>query len=176
MNSIAESATSTSLPTDYSVVKTVSRIISGKCVTVDAQDAHLLDEYGWFYDSGYVKACVLGNNRLRVRLHNLILPPSAGLEVDHRDQNTCNNTRANLRLSTRSQNLANRRKFKNCSSPYKGVHFHKTTGKWRVVIHKDGRAQHIGVFTDQIEAARAYDREALRLHGDFARLNFPSGS
>jgi hypothetical protein len=182
MNSIAESTTSTSLTTNYSAVNPglvliiseppVSRVIGGQTVTVDAQDAHLLDEYGWFFDSGYVKACVPGHNRQRVRLHNLILPAPAGLEVDHRDQNTCNNTRANLRLATHGQNMANRRKFKNSSSPYKGVSFHKLTGKWSAKITENRRLRYIGLYADPVEAARAWDREAERIHGDFAHLNF----
>jgi hypothetical protein len=181
MNSIAESATSTSLPTDYAVVKTVSRIISGECVTVDAQDAHLLDEYTWrLSNAGYLIANVgTGKTRRTVGLHSLIKQTPAGLLTDHRDNNPLNNTRDNLRICTPTQNSANRRKSANCSSQYKGVYFNKpadSRARWMAYIVENGRMRNLGFFDDEAEAARAYDREALRLHGDFARLNFPSGS
>ena len=36
-----------------------------------------------------------------------------------------------------------------------------------------GQDTFIGYFTDPVEAARAYDAAAIRLHGQFGRLNFP---
>lgn len=40
-------------------------------------------------------------------------------------------------------------------------------------IFPDGKAMHLGSFTDEIEAPKTYDRKARELHGEFARLNFP---
>ena len=156
------------------MTRTTQRLIKGRTVTVDAQDSHLLDEWTWYISSnGYVIAAVPGNNKKRVQLHNLIQPPPDGLENDHKDLNRCNNTRDNLRLGTHSQNQANRRKYQGCLSQYKGVSRVRATGKWISVIKENGRMRYLGTFTDEQEAARAYDREAVRLYGDFARLNFP---
>src|SRR6266478_4977799 len=52
-----------------------------------------------------------------------------GLEWDHWDTNTLNNTRKNLRQVTRSQNCANRKMQRNNTSGYKGVSLYR--GKWR---------------------------------------------
>ena len=40
-------------------------------------------------------------------------------------------------------------------------------------IGYDSKYIHLGVFTDPVKAAKAYDRAARRYHGAFARLNFP---
>ncbi|MEN6337259.1 MAG: AP2 domain-containing protein [Phycisphaerales bacterium] len=58
-------------------------------------------------------------------------------------------------------------------SRFKGVWFEKRVGKWRATIHIKGKSIWIGHFATEEEAARAYDRRAVELFGEFARLNFP---
>jgi hypothetical protein len=43
-----------------------------------------------------------------------------------------------------------------------------------VYIKKDSKQFFLGYFDDEIEAAKAYDREAKKLHGEYAGLNFPN--
>lgn len=38
---------------------------------------------------------------------------------------------------------------------------------------KDKKTSYLGYFTDEVEAAKAYDKKAYELHGDKAILNFP---
>jgi hypothetical protein len=38
-------------------------------------------------------------------------------------------------------------------------------------INKDGKCFYLGVFTNQEEAALAYNKAAIQLHGEFACLN-----
>ncbi len=38
---------------------------------------------------------------------------------------------------------------------------------------RNSKAYYLGYFDKKEEAARAYDRMAKELHGEFARLNFP---
>ena len=59
------------------------------------------------------------------------------------------------------------------SSRYRGVGWHKAGKKWTVQIRVDGKSKHIGSFSDEIVAARAYDAFVIaKKHNK--PLNFPS--
>ncbi len=58
------------------------------------------------------------------------------------------------------------------SSEYRGVWWHKTTGKWRVQIRVEGRRIHLGEYDNEVDAALAYDAAALHYRGKAATLNF----
>jgi len=45
--------------------------------------------------------------------------------------------------------------------------------KWRTQISVGGKKIYLGQFTDEIDAAKAYDDAAKKYHGEFACLNFP---
>ena len=93
----------------------------------------------------------------------------AGMVVDHINGNRLDNRKANLRVCTHAQNMRNRAL---AGGRWKGLC--KDRGRWRVVVVVDRKRHRIGTFDTQEEAARAYDAAALRLHGEFARLNFPA--
>jgi hypothetical protein len=105
-------------------------------------------------------------------LHRLLLPGAE--EVDHRDGDGLNNQRHNLRPATRSQQMMNRAKAAGCSSRFKGVSWNKREGAWEAYCGTSGRGRRrLGMFSDEIEAAKAYDDAAREMFGQFARLNFP---
>ena len=124
----------------------------------------------------YAKTSVyLGNKKTKTKkLHQFILPLSEGMEVDHRNVNGLDNRKENLRPTTRAQNSINLKKTqRKTSSQYKGVSWNKYYEKWKACIKKDDILYHIGYFYDEVDAAKAYDKKAKELHGEFARLNFP---
>jgi hypothetical protein len=103
-------------------------------------------------------------------MHRLILGLSLGDpdQIDHINGDKLDNRRSNLRIATRSQNLANQQKSRGAtSSRYKGVHWDRSKQKWRATI----RSQHLGCFASEEDAARAYNRAARQAWGEYAYLN-----
>lgn len=92
-------------------------------------------------------------------------------EVDHANQNALDNRSCNLRVATRTQNEWNKQPYKRNKSGYKGVILSR--GSWRAQIQAYGIISYLGTFPTAEAAARAYDAEATKLHGEFAWLNFP---
>ena len=91
--------------------------------------------------------------------------------IDHIDGNKTNNSLDNLRLCSYSQNNRNSSKRENTSSIYKGVCWDKSLGKWKAQIQINGGQNHLGLFTNEKEAAQAYNEKAKELFKEFAKLN-----
>lgn len=93
--------------------------------------------------------------------------------VDHKNSNTLDNRKENLRLATDSQNGGNSRIAKNNSSGFKGVHYQsKGKRRWIASLTNNKKFMYLGCFYSAIEAAKAYDLKAKELFGEFARPNF----
>jgi hypothetical protein len=150
------------------------RISDGSFVTVDAEDFERLSKYRWSaHGKGYaVRGVHIGNRKYRhIAMHREIVGAEPGEYVDHINGDKSDNRKANLRIATNSQNLMNRGRNRNNTSGYKGVRYEKRRDKWAAEIKKDYKSKFLGYFDCKHEAARAYNRAALELHGEFAKLN-----
>jgi len=151
----------------------------GKFTIVDPQDYYLLKNFNWWVKGNGTNLYAARNSitsTLRnktVYLHRQIMNPPPDLVVDHKNCDSLDNRRANLRLATHQENMRNRRKRKNTSSQYIGVSFDKQRNKWIAYIRYMGKKIFLGRFDSEIDAARAYDAAAKKYNIEFARLNFP---
>ncbi len=145
----------------------------GRFALVDAADYEWLSRYRWTCRGGANPYAARTEKGKVIWMHREIMQTPPGKVCDHIDAVSLNNRRANLRNCTRGENAANVPKRAHATSCYKGVSWDKRTGKWRAKIKCHGRAYELGLFTSEVEAARAYDQKARELFGPYARLNFP---
>lgn len=78
--------------------------------------------------------------------------------TDHLNGDGLDNRRENLRHVTNRQNQQNQHVGR--SSKHPGVCWDRRDGKWRAVIHIEGRQKPLGYFTTEQAAAEAYNKIA----------------
>ena len=152
---------------------------NGEVVLCDDEDYPLLSRFTWYMGSelknggGYPCCFIYGkkNTRQQIFMHQLVM---AGFMADHRDLNKMNCQKDNLRVCTREENEWNKPKQKTskgkpCTSQYKGVSL--CNGKWRSQIKRNGVLYRLGEFSNELDAAKAYNKKAAELSGKFVWLN-----
>lgn len=143
---------------------------------LDKEDATVVGGYKWRVNSqGYVyRNDWNGGRQRKLYLHRVVMGianMARGIEVDHRNGDKLDNRRENLRLCTRGHNNAARRKQTGCSSKFRGVTWDKDKKRWQAQIGFRGKNKVLGRFKVEEDAARAYDKEARKLYGEFAQPN-----
>jgi hypothetical protein len=159
-------------------------LTQGKFAFIDEEDKDLA-RFNWYVSQEGTESnplfyarrhITLHHKQITIKLHRIILERMLGRElepgeeVDHRNGDSLDNGRANLRLATKSENRRNQRRNNNQkSSKYKGVSKHRN--KWRAMIWLNGHQKHVGNFADETDAAKAYDEAARHYFGEFAKTN-----
>lgn len=116
-----------------------------------------------------VRVAIIDGRQKMLMMHREISSAPKGKVVDHRDRNSLNNTRDNLRVCTQAANTLNRAGNSSATktSSYKGVYWQKDIGRWRARF----RLKYLGTFSNEHDAARAYDAAAAAFNPEFAHLN-----
>jgi len=149
-------------------------LTKGKSAWVDDADHQRVSALKWHatrdhrHPERYYAYRKIGHRGPSQSMHCFIMQPPKGMEVDHEDGDGLNNQRNNLRVCTKSQNMANMVSRTNRHG-FKGVARHKFG--WMAQIQQN-KKRHCSYHDTPEEAARAYDSMARRLFGTFAKTNF----
>jgi len=147
----------------------------GLFAIVDAEDYEWLSKHKWHAGrptrAGKIYARRSTHGGGVILMHRMIMNPPKGMVVDHINGNTLDNRRCNLWVCTQAENIQNGGLHKGAKNRFKGVY--PNGRKWYARVKYKGETYYLGLFDDEVEAAKARDRKALELYGKHAWLNFP---
>lgn len=135
--------------------------IAAEAIVDDADYAALV---GWTWRLSAGRAA-RREGALTILMHRelLGLEHGDGREGDHINRLPLDNRRENLRVVTHAQQQQNLPSMGG-TSRYRGVSWFAETSKWRAAVVFQGRQHHLGLFVDEVEAARvaeAFRREHM---------------
>lgn len=163
-------------------MKAMKEIIlsNGMIAIVDDEDFEELNKYKWHYSigssqrKGYARRMKMTDRKTRrIYMHRVIMGldgnPDRTFMVDHIDRNPLNNSKENLRICTLGENLRNKSKKINGQFRYMGIR--KARKLFAAQITHNGNHICLGTYQTQEEAALAYNKKKIELHGEFANFN-----
>lgn len=149
-------------------MKTI-KLTKGYFTIVDDKDFDVLNKYKWHICAGYA-ARLQYPERKYIYMHRQILEAHEK-QVDHINYDKLDNRRCNLREATKGQNMANTKLRRTNKSGFKGVTFYKAYKKWAAEITINYKRISLGYFDNKENAAKAYNKAAIKYFGEYARLN-----
>ena len=150
-------------------------LTQGFVALIDDEDFELVSRHRWHADKDHRNIYAIttvrktDGRRTTIMMHRLIMGMMVGIAVDHIDGNGLNNSKANLRIATTSENAMNRRPRKDSISGLKGVSWCKARRSWQASIAVDKKRIHLGFYYTAIDAHAAYCAASVRYHGEFGR-------
>jgi len=146
------------------------KLTKGHTAIIDDEDYEKVSEFKWCYhNQGYAAG---RRNKKYLLMHRIILEVTdPKVFIDHIDCNKLNNQKNNLRIVTHQLNQANRPRPRQNTSNYKGVSLVSYSKTWRARIMFNYKEINLGTYASKHEAAKAYNKKALELFGEYAYLN-----
>ena len=158
-------------------------LTQGKVAIVDAADYDWLMQWKWhahfdphtktFYArrNQYLGRQGRRSRQSIVLMHRAILGLGKGRDVfvDHKNGDTVDNRRENLRTATHAQNVANARTRSDNTTGVKGVS--RKGSRYVAQIQIEGKVIHLGCSRTLDGARHLYEEAVKKARGEFARLS-----
>ena len=152
------------------------QLTQGQVALVDDEDYEWLNSFKWCATrdkANYyaVRSTRIAGKKRNQRMHKLIMGTTPkGMMIDHKDGNSLNNQRNNLRFVTNSQNQMNKT-AKNSSFDKSGIWFDPSRNKFEVSItvnYKRVRRERFNTIEEALLQRTNWEQQYF---GEFARLN-----
>ena len=116
-----------------------------------------------------IRSAILNGKKVTLLLHREVLglKRSSHAKGDHKDHDTLDCRRRNLRPATNSQNQSNRRMQVNNTSGARGVCWDKSRSRWHAKIKVNMKTLNLGRFRAKASAVRAYSDANQKYFGKF---------
>lgn len=142
----------------------------GKNIEFDDLDYEVLRQQDLFVDKqrGHVMALWISKKGKRTvaPIVKLMLDVEGQTVIRYKDKNPLNIRRNNIEYITHKIAHYGQKKQENTTSIYKGVSWSKFAKKWCAYIGIDGDKKHLGYFSEEADAAMAYNDKAIEVWGE----------
>ncbi len=149
------------------------QLSTGEFVKVDNCDFLFLNRWRWF---GFKKGKSTKTYAVRmekrnghwhsVRMHRVIAVKKGlvidGVMIDHRNQDSLDNRRRNLRIATASENQWNSKVRKDSRTGQRGIR-QTRNGTYEVRVQRENKRFHVGTFNNLTEAIDAHNQFKARV-------------
>ena len=158
-------------------------VVTDVFAMVDDEDYEIISKNKWYimklyhcdteilYARRYEGSPKKGNHRAILMHREVLGVTQRSQKVDHKDGDGLNNQKINVRVSTHSENMSNRKVSYKKKIKYLGVFFQKNTKNYRASLKKDGKVYSIFSLPTPELAAKAYNDLVVKYNPDYGRLN-----
>ena len=154
------------------------QLTQGKVALIDDEDFERLNQFNWYaHRSGNNWYAVRSSSRINgkqttIIMHREIMNTLLDMQVDHKNGNSLDNQKSNIRTCTHQQNQFNKiNPQKNNKLGIKGVRWYEKTKKFHARIGINGKYIHLGYYNVLGDADSAYRIAEEKYFCEFARCN-----
>lgn len=137
-------------------------LTQGKFALVDDEDFEYLSQWKWHVTNTIGMPHGYARRTGSVYMHRVITKAPNEKVVDHKNGNTLDNRKQNLRVCTDGGNQANRNKVNvNNTSGISNVYFSKDKNRikrWRAIVKRNYRKINLGSYLTKQEASEAVEK------------------
>lgn len=148
-------------------------LTQGLFALIDAEDAERVGQYKWNASKAkstgafYARSHAAIEGRRSSALHRFVLRLTEEFG-DHRNGNTLDCRKVNIRPANRMQNGWNRKPDRDSRSGIKGAHWNGRDRNWVSYIRVGNVKYRLGSFATAELAGAAYKDASIRLHGEYS--------